>query len=262
MRVEASKNRLISVRPRRTSRFLLIWRLFSAALSARSSSALISPRRQLLTGQQVTAGERRVGDEPVIKAGAIRPLIGTRKVAPGSVVTTQRRSHRGVANALLRSQIHRIGADSMRGARMSTLFTTHEVLNQSPPFEDVNLFTSDRPLMEAVKREGGGQAAKRLTAFGAVCGSAEAFERGRLANEYPPRLKAVRRQGPPARHGRVPPRLSRVHGAQRRRGPALLGLGPSGRTRRRAHARRQRRALRRLLHGDPDGGRSPVPRSP
>ena len=43
VRVEASKNRLISVRPRRTSRFLMIWRLFSAALSARSSRALISP---------------------------------------------------------------------------------------------------------------------------------------------------------------------------------------------------------------------------
>ena len=27
-------------------------------------------------------------------------------------------------------------------------FATHEVLNQSPPFEDVNLFTVDRPLVE------------------------------------------------------------------------------------------------------------------
>ena len=43
VRVEASKNRLISVRPRRTSRFLMTWRLLSAALSARSSSAPISP---------------------------------------------------------------------------------------------------------------------------------------------------------------------------------------------------------------------------
>ena len=43
VRVEASKNRLISVRPRRASRFLLIWRLTSAAVSARSSNAPISP---------------------------------------------------------------------------------------------------------------------------------------------------------------------------------------------------------------------------
>ena len=72
---------------------------------------------------------------------------------------------------------------------MDNPFTTHEVLNQSPPFEDVNLFTSDRALMEAVNREGGGAAVKRLTAFGQTCGSAAAFERGRLANENPPRLK-------------------------------------------------------------------------
>jgi putative acyl-CoA dehydrogenase len=74
-------------------------------------------------------------------------------------------------------------------------FTTHEVLNQSPPFENVNLFTSDRALMDAVNREGGGAAANRLTAFGRACGSAAAFERGRLANENPPRLKAFDSKG-------------------------------------------------------------------
>jgi putative acyl-CoA dehydrogenase len=78
---------------------------------------------------------------------------------------------------------------------MSSPFATHEVLNQSPPFEDVNLFTSDRALVEAVKREGGGAAVERLTAFGAACGSAGAFERGRLANENPPRLKAFDTKG-------------------------------------------------------------------
>ena len=35
---------------------------------------------------------------------------------------------------------------------MTTPFATHEVFNQSPPFQDVNLFTSDAALMEAVKR--------------------------------------------------------------------------------------------------------------
>ena len=33
-------------------------------------------------------------------------------------------------------------------------FATHEVLNQSPPFEDINLFTLDRPLVEAVRAAG------------------------------------------------------------------------------------------------------------
>jgi putative acyl-CoA dehydrogenase len=78
---------------------------------------------------------------------------------------------------------------------MHSPFETHEVLNQSPPFEDINLFTSDRALVEAVSREGGGGAAKRLEAFGAACGSAAAFERGRLANENPPKLKAYDTKG-------------------------------------------------------------------
>ena len=78
---------------------------------------------------------------------------------------------------------------------MNDAFATHEVFNQSPPFEDVNLFTADQALVEAVTREGGGHAAKRLTAFGAVCGSADALQRGRLANENPPRLKSFDGKG-------------------------------------------------------------------
>jgi len=78
---------------------------------------------------------------------------------------------------------------------MNSTFVTHEVLNQSPPFENVNLFTSDRALVEAVSREGAGFAAKRLAAFGEACGSAAAFERGRLANENPPRLKPFDSKG-------------------------------------------------------------------
>jgi putative acyl-CoA dehydrogenase len=78
---------------------------------------------------------------------------------------------------------------------MNDPFATHEVFNQSPPFADVNLFTTDRALAEAVNREGGGHAAKRLAAFGAVCGSAEALEQGRLANDNPPKLKPFDSKG-------------------------------------------------------------------
>jgi putative acyl-CoA dehydrogenase len=78
---------------------------------------------------------------------------------------------------------------------MTSPFATHEVFNQSPLFEDINLFSTDRALIEAVNREGGGASAKRLADFGAACGSAAAFERGRLANEYPPRLKAFDPKG-------------------------------------------------------------------
>src|SRR5262245_43962413 len=67
-------------------------------------------------------------------------------------------------------------------------FQTHEVFNQSPPFQDLNLFTTDRALMEAVSREGADEAAQRLSEFGRTCGSAEALEQARLANQNPPRL--------------------------------------------------------------------------
>jgi len=78
---------------------------------------------------------------------------------------------------------------------MSNPFATHEVFNQSPPFEDINLFTSDRALMEAVSREGAGHAVEGLTDFGSACGSAEAFQNGRAANEHSPRLKPFDSKG-------------------------------------------------------------------
>ncbi|MDX2307263.1 MAG: acyl-CoA dehydrogenase family protein [Hyphomicrobium sp.] len=74
-------------------------------------------------------------------------------------------------------------------------FPAHEVLNQSPPFEDVNLYTSDVALMEAVVREGGGQAQRALVSFGLVAGSAEAFDLARKANANPPRLQTHDRTG-------------------------------------------------------------------
>jgi len=66
-----------------------------------------------------------------------------------------------------------------------------EVLNQSSPFVDVNLFTSDIALREAVARAGARSAAADLQAFGGLVGSAKALELGRLANDNPPRLKSL-----------------------------------------------------------------------
>ncbi|HSD93149.1 MAG TPA: isovaleryl-CoA dehydrogenase [Methyloceanibacter sp.] len=70
-----------------------------------------------------------------------------------------------------------------------------EVFNQSPPFADVNLFTSDRALGEAVAREGASSARAGLEAFGALTGSAKALELGRLANDHPPRLRSFDPRG-------------------------------------------------------------------
>ena len=74
-------------------------------------------------------------------------------------------------------------------------FATHEVFNQSPPFEDVDLFVVDRPLALAVVANGGGQAAKELSDFGRYWGSAAMAERGRLANEITPKLRTFDARG-------------------------------------------------------------------
>ena len=49
------------------------------------------------------------------------------------------------------------------------------VKNQPPPFEDVNLFTSDTVLREAVAREGGAAHESRIDSFGASMGAAETW---------------------------------------------------------------------------------------
>ena len=65
----------------------------------------------------------------------------------------------------------------------------YAAFNQSPPYEGVDLFSSDTPLVEAVRANGGddGESAA-LSAFGRRWGSAEVFALGREANENPPKL--------------------------------------------------------------------------
>ncbi|MEZ5842931.1 MAG: acyl-CoA dehydrogenase family protein [Hyphomicrobiaceae bacterium] len=75
--------------------------------------------------------------------------------------------------------------------------STHTVTNQSPPFGGLNLFLADRPLREAVDREGAGASATDLSGFGEACGSRHGFEIGRLANEHPPRLRRFDEKGHP-----------------------------------------------------------------
>src|SRR5471030_2175769 len=74
-------------------------------------------------------------------------------------------------------------------------FATHEVFNQSPPFEDVDLFALDRPLAEAVAANGGASAAKELSEFGQHWGSAAMAARGRIANENTPKLRTFDSRG-------------------------------------------------------------------
>jgi len=74
-------------------------------------------------------------------------------------------------------------------------FSTHEVFNQSPPFEDINLYAVDRPLVEAVAANGGASAQSELSEFGKHWGSAAMAARGRIANENTPKLRTFDARG-------------------------------------------------------------------
>jgi putative acyl-CoA dehydrogenase len=68
-----------------------------------------------------------------------------------------------------------------------------DLANQSSPYEDVDLFSSDRPLQDAVASSAGGAETAVLVAFGRRWGSM--FELGRQANAHPPQLEALDAQG-------------------------------------------------------------------
>ena len=74
-------------------------------------------------------------------------------------------------------------------------FATHEVFNQSPPFEDVDLYGLDRPLIEAVAANNGAYAQQELSEFGKRWGSSAMAERGRIANESTPKLRTFDSRG-------------------------------------------------------------------
>jgi putative acyl-CoA dehydrogenase len=72
---------------------------------------------------------------------------------------------------------------------------THEVFNQASPLVDYNVFEADRPLVEAVRREGAEWAEGRIATVGAYAGGEHAQDLGRLANENPPKLRTHDRFG-------------------------------------------------------------------
>jgi putative acyl-CoA dehydrogenase len=71
----------------------------------------------------------------------------------------------------------------------------HEVANQPPPLVDYNVFEADRPLVEAVRREGAEWAQQRIAVVGELAGSERAQTLGRLANENGPKLRTHDRYG-------------------------------------------------------------------
>ena len=72
---------------------------------------------------------------------------------------------------------------------------SQDTLNQSPPYVDVDLYGSDRPLIDALAANGGAGETKPLAQFGRRWGTAEMFEQGRLANINPPTLRSIDDKG-------------------------------------------------------------------
>jgi putative acyl-CoA dehydrogenase len=73
-------------------------------------------------------------------------------------------------------------------------FSTHEVTNQVPPLADLDLFSTNVPLVEALDREGAGWARERCAEVGRAWGG-EALRWGFEANENPPKLRTHDRWG-------------------------------------------------------------------
>lgn len=74
-------------------------------------------------------------------------------------------------------------------------FDTHEVSNQPPPLENINLYDGDLPLRDSVNANGGAPEAAVLSAFGRCWGSAAMLALGREANENPPTLHSFDAKG-------------------------------------------------------------------
>lgn len=72
---------------------------------------------------------------------------------------------------------------------------THEVFNQSTPFVDINLFSANQPLQDALDFHHPGYDREHLHALGAEAGSAAMQEHARLANTFAPQLRTHDRFG-------------------------------------------------------------------
>ncbi|HZI84461.1 MAG TPA: isovaleryl-CoA dehydrogenase [Casimicrobiaceae bacterium] len=70
-----------------------------------------------------------------------------------------------------------------------------EGANQPPPYEDRNLYLSDRPLQEAAAREGAGWAHDELSRWGERMGSAAMLALAARANRFAPELRTHDRFG-------------------------------------------------------------------
>ena len=65
---------------------------------------------------------------------------------------------------------------------------THQVSNQSPPFEDINLYRIDSILQNLSSRQELGWAEQQFSEYGKIMGQKDWIYKGKLANQYPPKF--------------------------------------------------------------------------
>ena len=122
-------------------------------------------------------------------------------------------------------------------------FDTHDIFNQSPPYEDVDLFASDRRLQEAVAANGAGGEAAALGAFGRHWGTAAMFERRGSPTRTRRSCKTFDTKGFRRDTVEFHPGLSRLHGREHRGGLHASTWQADGIARRSAGRGRARGAL-------------------
>ena len=139
----------------------------------RSLDARSRPRAALRGGRRRGLGERQRVDELLGEPPAVRRPLGEElRGRAGRRVVRARRVHR---------------AEDRRPHAVTTSAYLRAA-NQPPPLERYDLFSEDRVLVEALRREGGAEREQECADFGRVCGG-DPLELGRLANENPPKLR-------------------------------------------------------------------------
>ena len=118
--------------------------------------------------------------------------------------------------------------------------------NQPPPLEGYDLFAENRPLVEALEREGGGAWEARARELGRLLGG-EPLEWGRLANEHPPALRTHDRFGNRIDEVEFHPAWHRLLELGVRTGSTRCRGGSPGR----AHTRHGRRSSSRCRRSRP-----------
>ena len=116
-------------------------------------------------------------------------------------------------------------------------FSTHEVTNQVPPLQDLDLFSTNVPLVEALEREGAGWAREQCAEVGRAWGG-DPLRWGFAGEREPAEAPHARPLRQPHRRGRVPPGLPPADGARLRRRGCTRCRGRPGA---RARTRRARR---------------------